>query len=661
MRYWIYWNDLIQGPFELEELSALKALSEELPVCLEDRTDWIPACRIADLAPIIEQMRSARMPPPLPPPPPSGHPMRSVLQGELFTDPPEQETLFPESETPKGPFALSEQEAQMRADLYSNVRLTAPFRFESIHVLSHPEPIMLYSAPAVNRMPSPLTKQSAVPDIQDAAPELSTRTHIPLEIYPDIPEVSSTAEPALTGLPSLDLEPSSNSNIRLVAWIAGILIGCMLLGSIGFKLFDLSTSRSAIEEVRRHPTVNAPIVAPVIPAPSLKVSAAGNPVTHFFHWLKSKVSQAPQTAAAKPAPVTPLAAPIAASPVLTPRNNDVSYAAHPIKKSAHAAHADKKLRKAAKRAKVVPVLMPKVPPIASVPVATSAPTEPTSNAAAAPRDKSSSKKSMFKKIGGLFKPRAAAVVPAASIPTPASAPITFTPLATPPSTAAGHAPMSGLPEASAPGTPDPWLGRHNEAITLVMNRKIGATPQTIATRSRIMLEEMHDKELLHAADTGLRLYLPDKIAWNALRESGPMYRVYLNFSALQANGERVQSLSYQFEAELARRVVTSDDPGTQTDFMKPVTALEHKREARASDIENILSAVDHFNKQRMRAVIVKKSRKNRVEDKKIEEAIKTAHERMIRAIVYFRTKYPEVMLQNVAHAYDFEDLLKNHV
>src|SRR6185436_5327541 len=95
MRYWIYWNDLIQGPFELEELSVLKALTEDLPVCLEDRTDWMPACRIADLAPVIDQLRTARMPPPLPPPPPSGPPLPRTVQGEFFTQAPEQESLFP--------------------------------------------------------------------------------------------------------------------------------------------------------------------------------------------------------------------------------------------------------------------------------------------------------------------------------------------------------------------------------------------------------------------------------------------------------------------------------------------------------------------------------------------------------------------------------------
>src|SRR2546421_683125 len=60
MRYWIWWNDLTQGPFELEELTSLKAFSEDLLVCMEDRQEWIPASRIADLSSAVEQLRDRR-------------------------------------------------------------------------------------------------------------------------------------------------------------------------------------------------------------------------------------------------------------------------------------------------------------------------------------------------------------------------------------------------------------------------------------------------------------------------------------------------------------------------------------------------------------------------------------------------------------------------
>src|SRR5437660_1484781 len=55
MRYWIWWNDLIQGPFELDEVTSLKAFSEDLLVCMEDREDWLPASRVADLSSAIEE------------------------------------------------------------------------------------------------------------------------------------------------------------------------------------------------------------------------------------------------------------------------------------------------------------------------------------------------------------------------------------------------------------------------------------------------------------------------------------------------------------------------------------------------------------------------------------------------------------------------------
>ena len=194
-----------------------------------------------------------------------------------------------------------------------------------------------------------------------------------------------------------------------------------------------------------------------------------------------------------------------------------------------------------------------------------------------------------------------------------------------------------------------------------MNKKIGATPQSVSARARVMLEEMHDRELLNAADTGKRLYLPDKIEWSALRENGPVYRVYMNFSALQATGERAQAISYQFEADLEHRAVSSDDKTAQADFLNATTVLTHKREQRAADIENILSAVDNLNKHKMRALVIKNSRKNKAEGANIQAGMKKAQEKLDRALAYFRTKYPDTMLQNVAQAYDFADLVRAHV
>src|SRR5438876_3341383 len=107
MRYWIWWNDLIQGPFEPEELTSLKALSGDLLVCMEDREDWMPASRVADLSGVVEQRRAREDSPSLPPPPPPRRaPSVIPLQGEFIGDSPGHQSLIEPCEGPKGPFAF---------------------------------------------------------------------------------------------------------------------------------------------------------------------------------------------------------------------------------------------------------------------------------------------------------------------------------------------------------------------------------------------------------------------------------------------------------------------------------------------------------------------------------------------------------------------------
>src|SRR5689334_588050 len=85
VRYWIWWNDLIQGPFEVDELVSLRVFTDELLVCPEDREEWLPAGRVADLSPAIDQAKIARaMPVAPPPPPPVRPPTVTPLQGEFF-------------------------------------------------------------------------------------------------------------------------------------------------------------------------------------------------------------------------------------------------------------------------------------------------------------------------------------------------------------------------------------------------------------------------------------------------------------------------------------------------------------------------------------------------------------------------------------------------
>ena len=49
MRYWIWWNDLVQGPFEIHELRSLSAFTAELLVCEETRQDWVAVGTVPEL------------------------------------------------------------------------------------------------------------------------------------------------------------------------------------------------------------------------------------------------------------------------------------------------------------------------------------------------------------------------------------------------------------------------------------------------------------------------------------------------------------------------------------------------------------------------------------------------------------------------------------
>jgi len=208
--------------------------------------------------------------------------------------------------------------------------------------------------------------------------------------------------------------------------------------------------------------------------------------------------------------------------------------------------------------------------------------------------------------------------------------------------------------------PDLWARRYDEAMLLVQGRTIFAGKRTIGNHAKQMLSEMHEKELLHAADMGERLYLPDKMGWSALQEGGPRYRVYLNFSALQANGERAQARSYQFMVNLETHEVSSDDTATLQDFLENKTYSVHVRNPMADAIESVLSAVDLLNKQKMRAMIIEKGHRSQEEQKNIHQSFASARAKLQRQIIYFRTKYVEKILSNIAKAYAFQEILKKN-
>jgi len=251
--------------------------------------------------------------------------------------------------------------------------------------------------------------------------------------------------------------------------------------------------------------------------------------------------------------------------------------------------------------------------------------------------------------------RSAGGATAASGPKPAPAPGFKSDLYSPNSIPAEDTPSGAGPNALQAN--NPWAQRQGEAIKIVTAKTLPDSLVTVGSQARTLLAQMHEKELLHAADTGERLYLPDKMTWAALEEEGPRYRVYLNFLAMQATGERIQARSYQFIVDLKTKDVRADDPATQEDLLTHPAEARFKHNPMATDIDSILGGVDTFNKHKVRLLIVRKNSANSGERKKIEAAVNAAQTKVKRAVVYFRRTYPDSALQNVAKAYSFTDLV----
>lgn len=522
MRYWIYWNDLVQGPFELDELVSLRAFSEELPVCLENRQEWMPANRVAELSPLIELVKSRRLPPPLPPPPPDRPPSTAPLQGEFFTHSPGQQRLFADgNDDPNGLFSYRYAgEGEARPAGPAGGAVTMPFHFAGRTVqtgdlpAARPPETPVVAAPmeilevlrAPLAAPSPV-QESPVREEAPAEERPEGPAEIPLQVYPAPGEPFSGTRPT--------------ASRPWILWAGGALVILSLIGSATYWLMDRASSRSAIAEANRHSAVKP---LPPVPARGREGPAPAIP--------KKRLPAATQ-------PVVPKPSVVLAPPAL-------------------------------------------------------------------PR--------------GRGKP---------------------------------------APAAAASGA-DPWIGRQAEAIDLVVNHPLFDGKSTVGGHAKAILEAMHDKELLHAADTGERLYMPDKLSLSSLREEGSVYRVYLNFSALRAAGERVQSHSYQFRADLQSRDVMSDDGAARRDFLEASAPAKHAHPPMVDDIESILSAVDLLNKQKLRSMILGKSRRNKKERENIQAALEAAQAKANRSIIYFRTKYPEQMLQNVGKAYLFSAFLNSH-
>ncbi len=95
MRYWIFWNGLVQGPFEIDELVCLRAFNSRLMICPELSREWKLAGERMELTPYLREKRNSPEPQETPPSPPFDPSLARIpLQGEFFHDAGGQQVLF---------------------------------------------------------------------------------------------------------------------------------------------------------------------------------------------------------------------------------------------------------------------------------------------------------------------------------------------------------------------------------------------------------------------------------------------------------------------------------------------------------------------------------------------------------------------------------------
>jgi len=253
VRYWIWWNDIIQGPFELDELTALRVFSEDLLVCMEDREDWLPAGRVADLSSAMEQARARRGDPIAPPPPPKRPPVVTPLQGEFFGEPPGQQSLLESEDGSKGPYAyrpLTDESDQPHSYLVGQA--TMPFHFmrqprtsTSVIETRCPEPSRITLPSRITFAPAPVIKESPVrkPAEEPALEEkIDEKPVISIELLQERP-------PSLA--PILEEPAAAERKLEWLPWIMGVILAIGVLSSMGYWLLDRASTHSAIAEANR--------------------------------------------------------------------------------------------------------------------------------------------------------------------------------------------------------------------------------------------------------------------------------------------------------------------------------------------------------------------------------------------------------------------------
>jgi hypothetical protein len=652
VRYWIYWNDLVQGPFEVGELSALKAFTADLPVCEEEGQEWIPAAAVTELLPFFQPVESlaapSSLPPPPPPPPPSQPPSLVPLQGEFFKEASSQQALFDLNGSKNYSYTPVEDAAP--APEVTPEPFHTPFRFIAVNVpplieipelpppvwpkperppIPIPEPEIPYSPEPELGILEPEDNTVAEPEAPAVSPEPVIEKIIkplPLETPPPEPVKPASLAPAPTPPPAVVPEPVSPKVMKPVPLARSEIIRRQRQERLAAApppvtpSFDLPPAPQ--EHVRLWPWMAGVMCVLVAGASVFYLRMNRSPIA-IEESAPVKMEE-PVPSAPEPEPSAPAAVPVEPPPLPPPE------AVKPVKKAV--------VKPAPKlKPKPKPSPKPKPVPVAAQPEPSAAEILPVLETPPEP----------------IVEPPAAAPAP---VPAPAAAPALVPEPVLPPSPAA--APPEPNVSAPAPEPVSPWKGREQDAIAQVLKTKIYGGKRTIGENAKMILNQTHEKELLHAAETGQRLYLPDKISWSELQEEGARFRVYLTFVAWQANGERVQARSDAFLVDLEKKTVAPADDNTRHDFYDPAAMPQHQQNPKAGDIDSILSAIDTLNRQKVSAVVLKSSRRGKDEQKAQQAAMQTAENKLQRTVVYFRTKYAEKTLQNVAKAYAFEAALK---
>lgn len=150
MRYWVYADKEVRGPFEKEKLAALPGFCAASQVCPEGSPDGQNGWKAASAFPEVMAALETPAAPPRPAAAPSESPLALTMRGSLIAEPPEEPAArpVPAAAAEESPLALT-----MRGSLI-------------------PEPVKKPSPSPVSQAPAPVSpapRPAAVPGGDGAA------------------------------------------------------------------------------------------------------------------------------------------------------------------------------------------------------------------------------------------------------------------------------------------------------------------------------------------------------------------------------------------------------------------------------------------------------------------------------------------------------------